>query len=163
MEGNFEGEGGLNREGGLLTFLLWKGGLNRGFTVSSVFVYPHVHVKTAFSESSTLESVFKKLRFHWSFLSDTCRIHKEKFAFSNENGYVWTGLNKQKNNARTSNIFVHFSDDPARMWREILSSDVLGRWRNFFITPILRYPAKTTFLNVPEIYLPKCNARFTKK
>ena len=33
----------------------------------------------------------------------------------------------------------------------------------FFITPILRYPPKTTFLNVPEIYLPKCNARFNKK
>ena len=31
------------------------------------------------------------------------------------------------------------------------------------ITPILRYPPKTTFLNVPEIYLPKCNARFNKE
>ena len=51
----------------------------------------------------------------------------------NENGYVWTGpYNKQNNNARTSNIFVHFSDVPARMKREILSSDVLRRWRNFF-------------------------------
>ena len=58
---------------------------------------------------------------------DESRIHKEKFAFSNENGYVWTGLNKQNNNARTSNIFVHFSDVPAQMKREILSSDVLRR------------------------------------
>ena len=33
----------------------------------------------------------------------------------------------------------------------------------FSITPILRYPPKATFLNVPEIYLPKCNARFNKK
>ena len=46
----------------------------------------------------------------------------------NENGYVWTGpYNKQNNNARTSNIFVHFSDVPARMKGEILSSDVLRR------------------------------------
>ena len=41
-------------------------------------------------------------------------------------------LNKQNNNARTSNIFVHFSDVPTRMWREILSSDVLRRWRAVF-------------------------------
>ena len=32
-----------------------------------------------------------------------------------------------------------------------------------FITPILRYPPKTTFLNVPEIYLPKGNAHLNKK
>ena len=62
MEGRGRGE--LNREGGLINFPPLKRGLNRGFTVSSVFVCPHVHVKTAFSESSTLESVFEKLRFH---------------------------------------------------------------------------------------------------
>ena len=73
------------------------------------------------------------------------------------------GLNKQNHNARTSNIFVHFSDVPARMWREILSSDVYDVDVTFFIAPILRYPPKTTFLNEPEIYLPKCNARFNKK
>ena len=73
------------------------------------------------------------------------------------------GLNKQNNNARTSNIFVHFSDVPVRMWREILSSDVYDVDVTFFITPILRYPPKTTFLNEPEIYLPKWNARFNKK
>ena len=39
------------------------------------------------------------------------------------------GLNKQNNNACTSNIFVHFSDFLTRMWREILSSDVLRHWR----------------------------------
>ena len=68
--------------------------LNRGFTVSSVFVYSHVHVKTVFLESSTLESVFESSvfidRFH-RIRVDESRIHKEKFAFSNENGYVWTG------------------------------------------------------------------------
>ena len=41
-------------------------------------------------------------------------------------------LNKQNNNARASNIFVHFSDVPTRMWHEILSSDVLRRCRAVF-------------------------------
>ena len=34
------------------------------FSKSPVFVWPHVHMKTAFSKSSTLESVFEKFRFH---------------------------------------------------------------------------------------------------
>ena len=42
-------------------------------------------------------------------------------------------LNKQDSNARASNIFVHFSDIRARIRREILSSDVLRRWRDFFL------------------------------
>ena len=41
-------------------------------------------------------------------------------------------LNKQDNNARASNIFVHFSDVPTRMWRKILSSDILLGWRAVF-------------------------------
>ena len=73
------------------------------------------------------------------------------------------GLNKQNNNARTSNIFVYFSDVPARMWREILSSDDLRRWRDLSYYAHNTVPSQTaTFLNVPEIYFPKCNARFNK-
>ena len=52
-------------------------------------------------------------------------------------------LNKQNNNARTSNIFIHFSDVPAGMWREILSSDVLRRWRDFFYYTHNTVPSQT--------------------
>ena len=49
------------------------------------------------------------------------------------------------------------------MWREILSSDVLRRWRDFFYYTHNTVPSQTAkFFNVPEIYLPKCNARFKK-
>ena len=37
------------------------------------FSAAHVHAKTAFWKSSTLESVFEKFRFHWSFSSDPYR------------------------------------------------------------------------------------------
>ena len=55
------------------------------------FVRPHVHAKTAFSKSSTLEtsSVFID-RFH-RIRVDGSRIRKEKVAFSNQNGFAWTG------------------------------------------------------------------------
>ena len=39
------------------------------------------NTKTAFSKNSTLKGVFRKLRFRWSFSSDTCRrrrIRKQK-------------------------------------------------------------------------------------
>ena len=73
------------------------------------------------------------------------------------------GLNKQNNNALTSNIFVHFSDVPALMWREILSSDVLRRWRDVFYYIHTTVPSQNYIFDWPEIYLPKCNARFNKK
>ena len=61
---------------------------------STVFVHPHVLAKTAFSKSSTLESVFESSvfgdRFH-RIRVDGSRVRKEKVAFSNEDGYVWTG------------------------------------------------------------------------
>ena len=50
-----------------------------------VFVCPHVHAKTAFSKSSVFIDRFHRIRV------DGSRIRKEKVAFSNENGYVWTG------------------------------------------------------------------------
>ena len=37
-----------------------------------VFVHPHVNKKQAFSKISSLESVFEKMRFRWSFSPDTC-------------------------------------------------------------------------------------------
>ena len=65
------------------------------FSKSSAFVCPHVHAKTAFSKSSTQERVFEKFRFHIDRFHrirvDGSRIRKEKVAFLNENGYVWTG------------------------------------------------------------------------
>ena len=39
---------------------------------SHVHTYTRKHYKTAFSKSSTMESVFEKFRFDWSFSSDTC-------------------------------------------------------------------------------------------
>ena len=63
------------------------------FSKSSVFFCPYVHAKTAFSKSSTLKSVFVVFidRFR-RMRVDGSRIHKEKYAFSNQNRYVWTGL-----------------------------------------------------------------------
>ena len=57
---------------------------------------------------------------------------KKNLRFQMKTDTCGQDLNKQNNNARTSNIFVHFSDVPTRMWREILSSDVLRRWRDAF-------------------------------
>ena len=57
---------------------------------------------------------------------------KKKLRFQMKTDTRGQGLNEQNNNARTSNIFVQFSDVPARMWREIISSDVLRRWRDVF-------------------------------
>ena len=37
-----------------------------------VFVRPHVNKKQAFSKISSLESVFEKMRFQWSFSPETC-------------------------------------------------------------------------------------------
>ena len=39
---------------------------------SHVHTYTRKHYKTAFSKSFTMESVFEKFRFDWSFSSDTC-------------------------------------------------------------------------------------------
>ena len=52
---------------------------------------------------------------------------KKNLCFQMKTDTCGQDLNKQNNNARTSNIFVHFSDVPAQMKREILSSDVLRR------------------------------------
>ena len=52
---------------------------------SSVLVCSHVRAKTAFSRSSVFIDRFQQIRV------DGSRIRKEKVAFSNENGYVWTG------------------------------------------------------------------------
>ena len=68
--------------------------MSSAFSKSSVFVCQHLHAKTAFSKSYTLESVCEKFRFIDRFHRirvDGSRIRKEKVAFSNENGYVWTG------------------------------------------------------------------------
>ena len=51
-------------------------------------------------------------------------------------------LNKQDNNARASNIFVQVSDVRARIRREILSSDVLLRWRNIFYNTRTTVPSQ---------------------
>ena len=95
---------------------------------------------------------------------DGSRIHKEKFAFSNENHTCGQGLNKQNNNARTDQTFLYISLTSLHecdvKFSQVTFYDVDV---TFFITPILRYPPKTIFLNVPETYLPKCNARFNKK
>ena len=68
--------------------------MTSAFSKSSVCVCLHVHAKTAFLKSSTLESVSKSSvfidRFH-EIRVDGSRTRKEKVAFSNENGYVWTG------------------------------------------------------------------------
>ena len=53
------------------------------------FHRPDVNMKTAFSKTSTLESVFGH-RFH-RIRVDGRSIRKEKFTFSKENGYLWTG------------------------------------------------------------------------
>ena len=37
--------------------------MSSAFSKSSVFVCKHIHAKTAFSKSSTLESVFRKVPF----------------------------------------------------------------------------------------------------
>ena len=40
---------------------------------------------------------------------------KKNLRFQMKTDACGQGLNKQNNNARTSNIFVHFSDVPTRM------------------------------------------------
>ena len=57
--------------------------MSSAFSKSSVFFCQHVHVKTAFSKSSVFIDRFL-IRVNGS------RIGKEKVAFSNENGYMWT-------------------------------------------------------------------------
>ena len=56
----------------LLSALIWTDSVSSAFSKSSVFLFPHVHAKTVFLKSSTVESVFEKFRFHWSCSSDTC-------------------------------------------------------------------------------------------
>ena len=64
------------------------------FSKSSVFVCPHEHAKTAFSKRPLWRAFSKSSvfidRFH-RIRVDGSRIRKEKVAFSNQNGYVWTG------------------------------------------------------------------------
>ena len=61
---------------------------------SSVFIRPHEHTKTAVSKISTLGSVLESSVFgdhNRRIRVDGKAIRREKFAFSNKNGYVWTG------------------------------------------------------------------------
>ena len=67
---------------------------------------------------------------------------KKNLCFQMKTDTCGQDLNKQNNNARTSNIFVHFSDVPAQMKREILSSDVLRRWRNIFYNTHTTVPSQ---------------------
>ena len=61
---------------------------------NSRFHRPHKNTKTTLSRISTLESVFGR-RFH-RIRVDGRLIRKEKVAFSNENGYTWTGSKRDK-------------------------------------------------------------------
>ena len=65
------------------------------FSRSSVFVCPRVHAKKAFSKVQLWRAFSKSSvlidRFHRIHV-DVSRIRKAKVAFSNENGFVWTGL-----------------------------------------------------------------------
>ena len=63
------------------------------FSKSSVFARPHENRKTEFSERSTLESVFEKLRFRdrkRRLRVDANPKRIKKYAFSKRSGYVWT-------------------------------------------------------------------------
>ena len=50
--------------------------MSSAFSKSSVFVCPHVQAKTAFSKSSTLESVFEKFRFHRIRVTEAVSVKK---------------------------------------------------------------------------------------
>ena len=94
-------------------------GLNRGFTVSSVFDCPHVQVKTAFSGKFHSGERFRKAPFSLIVFVGYVWMEvvsiKKHSRFQMKKDTCGQDLNKQNNNARTSNIFVHFSDVPAGM------------------------------------------------
>ena len=56
---------------------------------------PHVSGYTAYTEISTLESLYRNPRIHRAYTADTCGryvyLHKKKIADTKISGYVWTG------------------------------------------------------------------------
>ena len=70
--------------------------MTSAFSEGSVFVCRHVHAKTAFSKSCVFIDLFHRIRVYGS------RIRKEKVAFSNGNGYVWTWPKKRGNIGKSS-------------------------------------------------------------
>ena len=60
--------------------------MTSAFSKSFVFVCPRENGKTAFSKSCVIGYRFHRIRV------DDSRIRNKKVAFSNENGYVWSGL-----------------------------------------------------------------------
>ena len=108
------------------------------FQENSVFTHPREHSKTVFSQISTLEDIFEKMRFRWPFSPDT-RGRKAKPAGEKISlvKYQWIRLERRGNGLWTTGCAVHCRFSRWEKWNDwsqvrssLLRSRYLVAWRD---------------------------------